>query len=119
MSFNVWFVYQVFSLQWKNLKFKHVLDPTCIISKYSFSNLGSISPTFYKQFLHKQIPIVQKDTDNLIVVLRFCDQCMQKLLINMLVKFTLVLGGGFVEKQINLEDDSQFLLSLFMLNDVQ
>jgi len=45
---------------------------------------------FYEQFLLKQIPKAQKDTDDLTVFLRFWDLCVAKLLINMLIKLALV-----------------------------
>jgi len=43
--------------------------------------LGSISPTFYKQFLCSQIPKVQKDTDDLAVFFCAWDLCAKKHLV--------------------------------------
>jgi len=36
-------------------------------------NYGLVSPMFYKQRLHAQIPKAQKDSDDLTVFLRFWD----------------------------------------------
>ncbi len=54
-----------------------------------YANKGSISPTFYTQLLHAQIPKAQKDSQVISVFLQFWDLHTKKLLMNQaLMKLT-------------------------------